>query len=115
MVVFRSEDQTVRRSSSGSRAPSLFLDVGSESLLYERRQPGQIVDIDRAVAHVFNYPARAKEQLTQRIRIQGSGIDGEERLLPMFTRQAQGASDLFLPQASLSDQKHGLMRRRLDV
>src|SRR5262249_15862207 len=103
-VVFRSEDQPLSGSSPGSRAPLLFLDVGRKSLLQDRRQPGQLVDVDRAAPHIFNYPARAKEKLTQRVLIHGFGVDGEERLRPMFTRQVQCASDLFLSQASLADQ-----------
>src|SRR5215475_9275044 len=102
-------------SSSGSRVQSLFLDVGRKSLLQEWGQSGQLVDVDRAAPHIFNYPTRAKEQLIQRLLTQGFGIDGEERLIPMFTRRVQGASDLFLPQTSLADQEYGLKRRRLDA
>src|SRR5262245_35023589 len=89
--------------------------MNRQLLLKERRQYAQLVDVDRAVSNIFNHPARSKEQSMQLILTQGFGVDGEERLVPMFTRRVQGASDLLLPEAPLADQKHGLKRRRLDA
>jgi len=89
--------------------------VSREALLQKRRQIYQLIDVDRASPHILDHPARAKEQLMQRVFTQGAGVDGEEGFLAVFARLMQRACDLFLSQTALADEQNGMKEGRPDA